>query len=247
MSKYVVPVTWDEVPHLSEEQKADLMTGIPPYQRDARSKGIPRLGAGAIYPIPEEDVKVKDFKIPPEYVRGYAMDVGWKITAAGFFAKNLETGVTYLYSEHYRGEAEPAIHVKGIQARGKWLKGVIDPAARGRQQKDGIRLFDDYRGLGLDLEIAQNAREAGILAVWQALSQGTLKIFASCQNWLQEFRLYRRDDKGKIVKVNDHMMDLTRYFVLSGEERMATKPPTAPKVPRKVFVNPETRAAGWMA
>jgi hypothetical protein len=31
------------------------------------------------------------------------------------------------------------------------------------------------------------------------------------QNWLSEFRIYRRDEKGKIVKQNDHLMDATRY------------------------------------
>jgi hypothetical protein len=38
----------------------------------------------------------------------------------------------------------------------------------------------------------------------------------SLQNWLSEFRIYRRDEKGKIVKQNDHLMDATRYLILSG-------------------------------
>ena len=35
------------MPHLIEQEKADLIAQIPPYQRDARTKGIPALGSGA--------------------------------------------------------------------------------------------------------------------------------------------------------------------------------------------------------
>jgi hypothetical protein len=57
--------TWDEVPHLSQEAKDGLWRSIPPFQRDARSKGVPSLGAGAIYPVPEADITVSDFSITP--------------------------------------------------------------------------------------------------------------------------------------------------------------------------------------
>ena len=54
------------------------------------------------------------------------------------------------------------------------------------------------------------------LEVWQRLSSGRLKVFDSLRNWLGEFRIYRRDEKGKVVKKNDHLMDATRYLCLSG-------------------------------
>ena len=81
MSKLVVGATWDDVPHLSAEQKAELWGSIPPYQRDARSKGIPQLGSGAIYPVPEAEIVVDPFEIPLHWPRGYGLDVGWNRTA----------------------------------------------------------------------------------------------------------------------------------------------------------------------
>jgi hypothetical protein len=49
-------------------------------------------------------------------------------------------------------------------------------------------------------------------------------VFSTLQNWLGEFRVYRRDPTGKIVKERDHLMDATRYLVLSGLTRAAAKP-----------------------
>ena len=223
-SKFVVMATWDDVPHLDDEVKKELWNSIPPFQRDARSKGVPQLGAGAIYPVPESDIVIPDFDIPAHWPRVYGMDVGWNRTAAIWGAIDQETSTTYLYSEHYRGQAEPIIHADSIKGRGDWIPGVIDPAARGRNQKDGDQLLQQYVDLGLNLQTAINAREAGLYAVWQRMSGGKLKVFKSLGNWLSEFRLYRRDEKGNVVKENDHLMDATRYLVVSGLQVATTEP-----------------------
>jgi hypothetical protein len=196
--------------------------------------------------VPESDIKVKDFQIPEHWLRGYSVDVGWNRTAAGFYALDRENDVLYRIGEHYRGEAEPAVHAQAIRARGDWLPGVIDPAARGRTQDDGRQLLSMYLDLGLDLETANNAVEAGIYAVWQRMSSGRFKVFESCQNWFYEFRLYRRDEKGRIVKANDHAMDETRYMILSGIDRMKLKPGTEPKEKPDLFSNMGSGGSGWM-
>jgi phage terminase large subunit-like protein len=225
-SKFVVTATWDDVPHLSEETKKILWNSIPPFQRDARSKGVPQLGSGAIYPVPESDILVDDFQIPDHWPRAFGMDVGWNRTAVVWGAWDRDNDILYLTSEHYRGQAEPSIHAQAIKARGEWIPGVIDPASRGRSQKDGSMLLETYGegGLGLDLDVAFNGVESGLYEVWQRLSTGRLKVFRSLSNWIYEFRLYRRDEKGRIVKENDHIMDATRYLVMSGLERAKTKP-----------------------
>ena len=224
MSKHVVMATWDDAPHLTDSQKQELFDSIPPYQRDARSKGIPQLGSGAIYPVPESEIICKPIEIPEHWPRVYGMDVGWNRTAAVWAAIDNETSTVYLYSEHYRGQAEPSIHADAIKARGDWIPGVIDPAARGRGQRDGENLLQDYKDLGLDLTPALNAVESGLYSVWQRLSGGNLKVFSTLQNWLSEYRIYRRDEKGKVVKTSDHLMDATRYLIVSGLDEAKVKP-----------------------
>jgi phage terminase large subunit-like protein len=220
---------WDDVPHLDPQIKAEMIAKLPPHQRDARTKGIPALGSGAIYPIAESEFVVDDFQLPAHWARSYGMDVGWNRTAAVFGAWDRDTDTLYIYSEHYRGLAEPSIHAAAIQARGDWMQGAIDPASRGRGQRDGEQLLSLYQELGLQLVLANNGVEAGIYEVWQRLSTGRLKVFKSCANLLAEYRLYRRDDKGRVVKENDHALDALRYLVMSGKDIAGYAPAAAKK------------------
>ena len=223
-SRCLIQATWDDAPHLTKEQKDKLFDALPPHQRDARSKGIPQLGSGAIYPIQESNIVVEDFPIPSHWLKCYALDVGWKMTACIWGATDPTSNITYLFSEYYQGQAEPIIHAAGIKARGVWIPGVIDSAAHGRSQEDGRQLFNIYEELGLDIANANKSVESGLYNVWQLLATNRLKVFGSLVNWLAEFRLYRRDENGKIVKKKDHLMDCTRYMVMSGLDRAIAQP-----------------------
>ncbi|UUC95589.1 terminase large subunit domain-containing protein [Comamonas sp. C11] len=234
IGRAVVQCGWDDVPHLTEEAKAKLLSRLMPHQRDARIKGVPALGAGAIYPVPESDIVVPDFQIPDFWPRAYGMDVGWNRTAAVWGAHDRDSDIVYLYSNHYRGQAEPSVHAASIKARGDWIPGAIDPASRGRSQKDGEQLLQNYVDLGLQLVTANNGVEAGIYQVWERMSTGRLKVFKSMHDWLNEYRIYRRDDKGQIVKKDDHAMDATRYLIVTGLGLATVKPRAAGQARRKL-------------
>lgn len=213
----MVNITWEDVPHLSPDAMEKLLASTPPYLRDARSKGDPALGAGLIYPVPLTDVLVEPFALPKGWPRWYGLDVGWNRTAALWHAQNPDDGTIYAYAEHYRGEAEPSVHASAILARGEWIPGAIDPASRGRGQKDGSRMMTEYSELGLSLTKADNAVTTGQDTVWELLSTGRYKIFNTCQAFQKEYRVYRRDEKGVVVKKNDHMMDASRYAIMTRE------------------------------
>lgn len=221
MSRFVVAATWDDAPHLTPAQRAELWDSIPIYQRDARSKGIPQLGSGAIYQVPESSIQVPDFEIPKHWAKAYALDAAQSgPTAAVWGAHDREAGIIYIYSVYKREQAEPAIHAAAVKARGDWIPGVGDVA--GIVNSDGEQFIDIYRKLGLNIVLADKGVESGVQEVWELLSAGKLKVFASCGQWFEEFRLYRRDEKGRIVKANDHLMDATRYLIKTGIKRAKT-------------------------
>lgn len=247
----VVNCGWDDVPHLSEEAKAEFLRGVPAYQHDARTRGLPMLGAGVIYPVPEDTYLIDPFELPKHWRRVYGMDVGWNRTACVWGAYDPDSETWYLYHEYYGAQEKPVVHAQAIKAPGEWIQGVIDPAARGRSQHDGQRLYDLYTtgtaeepGQQLRLHLADNAREAGIYRVWELLSAGRIKVFMSLSHFKREIRLYQRDKKGTIIKKDDHLMDAWRYLIMSGLEHAKPLPvPEQPKAGRPVGLGGR---GGWM-
>lgn len=212
----IISLTWDDVPHLSQEDKDLLWRSLPPHQRGARSKGVPALGSGAIYPVSESDFVIAPIEIPKHWKRFYGFDVGWNNTAAAWFAYDADSDTLYVTHDYKRGQMEPSVHAASIRSKGSWIPGVIDPASRGRSQKDGEQLLYLYREQGLALTLADNGVESGLFEVYERLTTKRLKVFNTCTALLEEYRLYRRDDKGRVVKENDHIMDAMRYGVKSG-------------------------------
>ena len=228
-SKYLVQAGWTDVPHLDEQAKSDLLASIQPYLREARTQGTPSLGVGAIYPIPLEEVTCVPFQIPVFWKRGYGMDVGWDRTAALWLAEDPADGVLYAYAEHYMGQQIPAVQALAIKARGDWMMGAIDPSSRARAVEEGRQLFVTYQNLGLNLVNAVNAVDAGLDEVWARFTTGRLKIFTTMQHTQAEYRLYRREQRGKdgkvvVVKKFDHLMDCLRYGLMTWSAIRRVKP-----------------------
>lgn len=251
MSRFLIGATWSDAPHLTEEMKQTLFASIPEYQRDSRTKGIPQLGAGAVYPIAESEIRVKDFEIPDHWARGYGMDVGGgaKPTAAAFGALDRDSGVLYITSVYRQTSSEPSLHatrIKERMAKSGWnWPGVADAAALIVTEHDSEQFVYVYKRLGLDVQLPDKSVETGIAEVWDRLVSGRLKVFASCVAFWEEFRMYQRDKHGRIKKSNDHVMDSTRYLVRSGVARMKSKP--AEKKEREVFsVDEASLGLGWM-
>jgi len=232
VSRFLVGATWDDAPHLTPVAKKELWDSILPYQRDARAKGIPQLGAGAIFPVAESDLRIRDFPIPDHWKRGYAMDCGGgaKPTAAVFGAFDPDSQVLYITGVYKRSSAEPAVHLAAIKERmglgaGGWnWPGVGDAAALILTDEDAEQLVNVYRRGGLDLNLPDKAVETAIAQVWDLMTKQRLRVFSSCVAWWEEFRMYQRDKHGRIRKQNDHLMDSTRYLVRSGIARMKVRP-----------------------
>lgn len=231
MSKYIDLIGHDDVPHLnppiiSVEEREALFADMLPHEKIARQTGRPSLGSGAIYPVAEEQLLVDGFEIPDWWEYGWAIDPGWNVTAALLGARNPDTDQFYLVAEFYGQQDQPVVHSHGIKAMLPWPKlvGCIDPAGDNvGSQKDGSKMKQEYEDLGLELQKANNAVHAGLRRVLVLMQTGKLKIFNTLVYTLKELRLYRRDEKGKIVKQNDHLMDCMRYL-LNTDQAFQTRP-----------------------
>jgi phage terminase large subunit-like protein len=218
---YIV-VGWEDALHLTDKEKQILIKSYSPHELEARTKGIPSIGSGLVYPVPEEMVTYCPSKItiPEHWPKVFGMDFGWKPspTVALFAAHDRDNDVVYIYGEYGQLERTPQQHSFELMKHGvDWMPGVHDPAAKMSSQADGSKLINLYKECGVrNLFAADNSKEAGVLTVLQRMQNGKLKICKTLSKTLAEFRMYARDEKGIIKKGNDHYMDTLRYIIMSG-------------------------------
>ena len=213
--RFAIAISWDDAPHLTEEDKKTMIAEMPPNEVDARTKGIPALGSGKVYPISEDDITCKPFEIPEYFPRAFGLDFGWNNTAALWIAQDPVTQVKYIYAEYKKGKVTDSEHVFAIKQRGEWMSGAADPSGGGRRD-DGKMRIDYYRSLGLDLHPGYNGIATGIAQVYTDLQSGMLKVFSNMTKFLDEFRIYRYDakDPNKIARnQDDHLLDTLRYII----------------------------------
>ena len=217
---HLTQLTWDDAPHLDEDTKRSLLDNTPVYLRDARSKGIPVVGEGAIYPCKEENLFIDPIRIPDHWKRDFALDFGWNDpTAITWYATDPDSGISYQYAEHYLSESPVSMHAAAIWDRnelaGFEIPGVCDPSGGGKSIASGEQTRKQYEEqYRIKLISAENALRGGHGIVYQKIIDGKFKVFNTCVNTKAEWRTYAIK-KGKPSGA-DHAMDTWRYHWLSG-------------------------------
>lgn len=258
MSRKVISATWDDVPHLTEQVKKDLYDSVVrlhPHQADARTKGVPSLGSGVIYPFPEESFVIDPVPLQPhwKYCFGLDADAGSGWTAIVWLAWDVDANIVYQFDEYKSGMREIAVHIDAIRTRGAWMPGVGDAKNLIVTEYDSKQVIEVYNDalraakMGGHIEYPDKAVEAGIYNVYELFVPQRLKIFRSCTKTLAERRLYRRNEKGHIVKKDDHLMDALRYAIRSGLKLAKVKPPDEPVQKQTYVMDMGSAGTGWMS
>ena len=229
--KAVIRAGWADARHLDAAAQTRLRLSLPPHELAAREHGEVRVGKGLVYPVDEREVVVPRFSIPPHWRRIMGVDFGWSApTAAVWLAHDVATDMVYVTDTYAVSERTPAEHAASLLARGSFAA-VCDPAGQAASQRDGGSLVELYANAGLHFTLADNTVEHGLMVVLERLRTGRLKVFADLPDWWAEYRTYSRDAKGRVVKENDHLLDATRYAVVSlalarapGEVRSVVRP-----------------------
>ena len=219
--QFLQNVTWDDAPHLNEDTKAQLLEAIPEYQRDMRSKGIPVLGEGMIFPIAEEAIKCDPFEIPAHYKKLAGVDFGISHpTTCVWTAYNPDNDTIYVYDVYKKEGEVPAVHSTAIKGRGKDIPVIYPHDGDNTEKGSGRTLAEMYLESGV-LMIGKftnpdgtNYVEPALMEMLERFRTGRLKVFSNLTPWFEEFRRYHRK-KGKIHKEFDDLMDATRYAAIS--------------------------------
>lgn len=220
-------MTIEDAEHYRPEQRAAIIASYPEHERDARTKGIPMMGSGRVFPIAEERLAWESHALPDHWPRICGIDFGWDHpTAAAWLAWDRDSDTVYLYDAHRLPNAVPAIHASSIKARGAWIP-VAWPADGLQTEKGtGFQLAEQYRNEGVNMlpeyatlpetpadketQVSRTSVEAGVILMLSAMEQSRFKVAKHLNDFWEEFRLYHRKD-GKIVKERDDLISAVRY------------------------------------
>ena len=75
--RHITQMGISEAEHFTLEQRDQIIRSYPVHERDARTKGIPIMGSGRIFPVSEETITCEPFEIPDHFPRIGGMDFGW--------------------------------------------------------------------------------------------------------------------------------------------------------------------------
>ena len=221
--------TWDDAPHMDHNRREQALGAIPSHQREMRSKGIPMMGSGLVFPVQEESIKCDPFEIPAHWPRICGIDFGISHPfAAAWVAWDRDTDCVYVYDAYREAGANAATHSSSIKKRGNWP--IVWPHdGLNREKSSGEPLAELYRKEGLNMLMQQfsnppapgtdegkggNSVEYGIMDVLTRMEMQRLKIFSNLKEVWEEIRQYHRVD-GKIVPLYDDLMSAMRYACLS--------------------------------
>lgn len=210
---------WDDAPHLDAKVKEDLLASFPAHQRDMRTKGIPMLGHGRIYDLPEEAISCTAFDIPRHWAVIDGMDFGWDHPQA-----HIQLAWDRDSDKFYVTRAWKKSHAKAIEAWGAtkvWSQGVPTAwPADGLQTEKGsaeeVKQFYVAAGFQMLAEHAKwpdggNGVEVGLMEIRELMMAGKFKVFEGLRDVFDEFLQYHRDENGKIYKVKEDLLDAIRY------------------------------------
>ncbi len=213
------PVAWDDCHHLTPEKQAQILVGIPDHEHDMRSKGIPFFGSGLIYSIADSRITCEPFELStkPWLIFLRAIDLGIDHpTAIVWLAFDRETNTTYMVKDYAESGCNAATNAAAANSMWKHVPLVFPHDVDQTEKGSGKTVREFYEDAGIDNAIdfenpdGSKYVEPGIMAIREAMENGTLKIFNTCEKFFREKRLYHRKD-GKRVDLNNDVLDAMRY------------------------------------
>jgi phage terminase large subunit-like protein len=222
-TRHVTYMTLADAKHYTAAQRAEIIAQYPEDERDARTKGIPTMGSGRVFTIPEEKLIVQPFECPSHWVRVGGIDFGWSHYAA--FCElwhDRDLDCIYLVRTLRMREKTPHQHVDAVRdwklLRWMWPHDGRNSTLAGA----GIPLMRQYDEAGLDMwheavsfPDGGNSVEAGIQMMIDRMRGERWKVFKGANDgWLEEYRMFHRGEDGMLVKEGDDAISASRYGMM---------------------------------
>ena len=246
MTRHVTRMTIDDAAHYTPAQRQAVIDGYQEHEREARVRGLPALGAGLVFPVPDARIECDPIALPDHWPRLNGLDFGWEHPfAAVALAWDRDADVIYVTAEYCEAKATPVVHAAAIKPWGEWIPCAWPHDGLQHDKGSGAALAGQYGAQGLNMHPAHATHEqggfgteAGITEMLARMQTGRFKVFKNCGGWFAEKRNYHRRD-GLIVKERDDLMSATRIGVMM--RRFAVTKPV-----KRARHGGGDAASGWM-
>src|SRR5579884_257764 len=220
----VVYAGLDDCTFYTEEEKQRILESYLPHERDARRKGLPILGTGAVFPIDESLIKCDPiFPIPSYWRKLWAVDFGISHPfGAVLLAHDADRDIIYVVHCIRMKDAMPMQHAEAMKNVCASAPVAWPHDGHIRDKGSGIPLAQIYKSYGLNM-LPTHATfpdggisfEGGIMEMYNQMTAQRLRVYNYCTEWFQEFRYYYREKNGNVVKKNDDLLSATRIGVMT--------------------------------
>ncbi|HEY4249995.1 MAG TPA: terminase family protein [Roseomonas sp.] len=231
--RFLVRMEIEDALHIDAAQRARIIASYPAHEREARTRGVPMLGGGAVFTLPESAFVVPAFAIPAHWPRLIGIDLGFDHPfAAAQLAFDRDADTAYVTHTIQAARQTIAQHAQALRPWGADIPVAWphDAAAHDRQSATTYAELYRQHGLAMLWEHATfpdggYGLEASVADVIDRLESGRLKVFSHLGDLLEEMRGYHRKE-GRLVKEHDDVIAAMRYALMM--ERFAAIRRTGP-------------------
>lgn len=221
----VTKMTLEDATFYTKKEMQEIVGQYGEFERDARTKGIPMLGSGLVYPVPDEDLMIEPFKLPDYYARIVGIDLGIDHPNAGcWVAHDRDTDTVYIYDIYKKRDQRLSEFADAVKSRGDWVPVSWPHDALKRDPRSGevfaemLRRRYKLETLGMSARWDEDrggpqSRERATAECLERMQTGRLKVFKTCREWFDEKASYHRKD-GLIVDFNDDLMSAMHYAIM---------------------------------
>jgi len=222
----IVQMTIADAEHIPKENRDAIVAGWPEHEREARARGIPMLGSGAVFDIAESQITIDPFEIPKHWSLIWGIDFGVEHPfAAVLHAWDRDSDTVYVIHTVRLKGATPLQHadaMKRVMGCGDKVPVAWPHDVNQRREFEGalVPLAKIYKRYGLNMghthatfEDGSNSTEIGILNMRERMKNGRFKVFSILSDWFAEYRNYHRVD-GIIKKEQDDLMSASRMAIM---------------------------------
>jgi phage terminase large subunit-like protein len=219
-----VMMSMGEAPHLPPERRAAILAGWPPHERDARERGLPMLGEGAVFQTPEEAIledAIEDAQVPLFWHKLWGIDIGINHPfAAVLMLWDRDMDVIHVHKTIRMKDATPVLHAAAMKPIGAAVPVAWPKDAGDRDMGSGRPVKELYTQHGLRMMPTHAQWPDGSMSTMAGITEWDerertqrFKVSRMLGNFLEERRTYHYKS-GQLVKINDDLLSACRIGLM---------------------------------